>query len=92
MTVPSDAKFLFVAAVDAKYQDNLDRDGDFGVHASKMTLGMRRSEGALVFNWDAGVLQSKMDIAGPWTDQPGTLPAQPVAEDRSAAFFRLRSR
>ena len=39
VTVPTNAHFLFLAAVDAKYQDNFDRDANFGVHISKLTLG-----------------------------------------------------
>lgn len=92
VTIPQGAEFLFLGAVDIKYQDNLDVDANFGVHISQPTLSIYSTDQRLKLNWEAGILQSKSDLNSPyWTDVQNARSPVFLAPTNSAQFFQLRN-
>lgn len=92
VNVPTNAHYLFITSViTGEYDDNIDWDGNWGIHISKLSPNLRNSDGTLVLNWDIGQLQAKTNLAEPWVDVPRVIPPLIITPGKPAEFFRLRA-
>ncbi|MCW5556995.1 MAG: hypothetical protein KIT22_04035 [Verrucomicrobiae bacterium] len=98
LQIPEGARFLYACPLDLeggrRFVDNLDINGDFGIHIEKVsTLGLsiEPAEGAVILRWDNGNLQSRpsLQTGGTWTDLLEAISPYRVDAGKGKEFFRL---
>lgn len=73
VNIPAGAKFLFVGVVDRLSEDNIDSDGNYGLHLSPFEPRFSHSGHGSWIEWDAGLLESRRAFDfQPWQQVPNS--------------------